>query len=188
MKTENIMNAAAQTATSAKTSLKQIPAVIRSVTFRKAAAALAEMGVSERAILNYGAGKYPELTADFVRENYGLEVSACDKYNLPDDVNADALSCHGYDIVIISNVINVIDSDDAAAFVVRDAISHMSVSGVCFVTVYEGNGTGKGAYTMRGESYQRNAKTAAYVSLITEWIGNKYNVERRGKVILITNK
>ena len=176
----------AQTATSARTSLKQIPAVIRSAPFREACASLSEMGVSARAILNYGAGKYPELTADFVRENYGLEVFSCDKYNLPDSVNADALSCNGYDIAIISNVLNVIDSDASAAYVVRDALNHVNPCGVAFVTVYEGDGTGEGKYTMRGESYQRNAKTAEYIPLIKAWLGDAWNVTRRGKVIVIS--
>lgn len=174
-----------QTATSARTSLKQIPALFKSAPFEAAAKNTA---TKTRAVLNYGAGRYPELTADFVRNRYGISVHAYDKYNLPDEMNADTLSFADYPIVCVANVLNVIDNDFAAELAINNAVSHMAYDGVTLVTVYEGNGTGIGTYTMNGESYQRNVKTADFVQLIQEWLEYRWNVTQKGKVIIIRNR
>lgn len=174
-----------QKATSAKTSLKQVPALFKSAPFEAAAKNAA---TKTRAVLNYGAGQYPELTADFVQGRYNIDVHAYDKYNLSDEMNADTLSFADYPIVCVANVLNVIDSDFAAELAINNAVSHMAYDGVTLVTVYEGNGTGIGTYTMNGESYQRNVKTADFVRLIQEWLEYRWSVTRRGKVIVIRNR
>ena len=145
--------------TSAATSINKnkLPAVYNKVTF------------SAPAVLDIGCGKYTEhirarLTAQ------GIDYLPYDPYNQPDDVNRQSCVyaehyvkiCHPL-AVVCSNVLNVIDNDDAVKALARSIQWWVTRSqGTGYVTVYEGDRTGNGRQTGK-DSYQRNEPLRAYL-------------------------
>ena len=115
-------------------------------------------------VLDYGCGRY----VDHIREH--LESLDCvpyfyDPYNRTETDNYKWVSVCGFqqdDVVICSNVLNVIDDDitivqiiHVLGFFAKDA----------YITVYEGDKTGKGRQT-GADQYQRNEKAAVYLERI----------------------
>ena len=142
-----------QTYTSKKTSLKQIPAVIKNLVIDE-----------YMTILDYGCGKY-DLTKEYV-ESFGATYYGYDKYNRTEEENKLALACKP-DIIVCANVLNVIKEDE----VIEEIINHM-LTFKCDIlfSVYEGNKTGEGKPTTRG--YQRNEKAVNYIE---KFLKDKFN-------------
>lgn len=181
-----------QTVTSAKTSIKQIPALAKSALFAKLVDRAFTNSGAEPSILNYGAGKYPRLTADYLTEKFpGVTVHAFDPYNIPASVNAESMDA-AYDLVFAANVLNVIHSDPALYAAVVNMASHTRIYGRIIIGVYEGDKTGRGKLTMNGDSYQRNLPVADYLPLIREALTYQsfgvFYVEKVGKYIVLTRK
>ena len=120
-------------------------------------------------LFDYGAGKY----TDHIREALP-DVIYCpyDPYNQPDDVNAasitylaNAMHCRYPVTVVCSNVLNVIDSEnelDAIASRIKTAV--LRTGGAAYITVYEGDRTGKGRRT-GPDQWQRNEPLRDYLPL-----------------------
>lgn len=129
-------------------------------------------------VIDVGGGKFD--TAVEAAKKYGSSVSIYDPYNRTDEQNASVLQ-GVYDVAVISNVLNVIDSASARADVLKLAAQKSSQ---ILITVYEGNKSGVGKQTSP-DSWQENRCTADYVeeikSALPEW-----NVVRFGKLIKAT--
>lgn len=181
-----------QTVTSAATSIRQIPALVKSDLFAKLVnSAFVNSGV-EPSIMNFGAGKYPEMTAQYLTDRFpGVDVHAYDPYNLPDAVNADALKKTGYDIVFSANVLNVINSDDALTEAIVKMAAYVRIYGRIVIGVYEGDKSGVGRMS-GADTYQRNLRTAEYLPLIRNVLKMQgfgfFYVEKCGKYIVLTRK
>lgn len=181
-----------QTITSAKTSIKQIPAVVKSTLFDKLVnSAFVNSGVNP-SILNYGCGKYPELSEAYLLDKFpSVEVSNYDPYNQPQDVNKASMD-KVYDLTVAANVLNVINSDAALYAAIVNMASHTRIYGRIIISVYEGDKTGVGKLTMHGDSFQRNLPTEGYMSLIRDALSYQsfgvFYVERCGKYIVLTRK
>lgn len=105
-------------------------------------------------ILDYGAGKFTETIREYCKAQ-GVIYKAYDPYNGSDeDWNACSPS-----LIVCSNVLNVID-DDQAMKAVHDYVSSQGCA--YMITVYEGNGSGIGAPTKK-DCYQRNLPVKAYL-------------------------
>lgn len=85
-------------------------------------------------------------------------------------------------VIICSNVLNVIDNDDALNSLIA-RICDMSViqepDGIyrmnpVFITVYEGNKSGVGCETKK-DCWQRNERMRVYLEKFNNYIKNKYN-------------
>jgi len=141
-----------QTITSAATSIngKKLPAVYKSAAFRQAMKDAAS-------VTDFGAGKY-DNARDHIRSEYGKTLYTYDPYNRTEEENAAALD-HVADLGIISNVLNVINSAEARADLLKLARDHART---VLITVYEGNRSGHGRQTGR-DSWQENRKTADYL-------------------------
>lgn len=100
-------------------------------------------------ILNYGAGQHYKLHENLLPNN---KIISYDPFveeisQLPNKEK--------FDIVVCSNVLNVIHDDKELESILDyfDTLTNKSI----YITVYEGNGTGIGAFTKIG-TYQRNLK------------------------------
>ena len=155
--------------TSAATSInsKKAPAVY---SMKKAVEAM-----TGRKVVDIGGGRY-DTGAEAARA-YGAIVSVYDPYNRTAEHNESVLA-GAYDVAVISNVLNVIDSEAARADVLKLA---GSLASVVLVTVYEGDGTGTGRQTA-ADSWQENRRTASYIEEVERALEG-FAVVRAGKLI-----
>ena len=117
-------------------------------------------------LVDYGCGKYTDLQKKW-SEDRNINYLPYDPFNQSEEMNAETLQKweearkeNALPVVVIcSNVLNVIDSDDVVWEVVE---SCRRWSDLLYVTVYEGNGSGIGKKTGK-DSYQRNAKLRDYL-------------------------
>lgn len=97
------------------------------------------------------------------------------------DTAAEAARVYG--AAVISNVLNVIDSETARGDVVRLAATKAAA---LLITVYEGDGSGTGRQTA-ADSWQENRRTADYMDEIAAALPG-WNVARFGRLIQATQK
>lgn len=149
-----------QTVTSANTSINvsKLPAIYGKLDKLPAA----ELSAYD-SILDYGCGRYTRHIMQHVVRR-GRWYLGMDKYNQTDRVNAASrrFAARLHPVAVCSNVLNVIDSDDTIRDVIRDI---MHLSDRCYITVYEGDKTGRGRYTTP-DCYQRNARLRDYAALV----------------------
>lgn len=112
-------------------------------------------------VLDYGCGRYTDHIKEYA-EVKGVYWTGYDKYNQPEKNNTQALS-REYDIVLCSNVLNVIEEDEIVKSIIRECVRLAEKEAV--FTVYEGNGTGIGRASSE-TSYQRNWKLSEYMRLM----------------------
>jgi hypothetical protein len=87
-------------------------------------------------------------------------------------------------VVVCSNVLNVLDTQDALWTVIKglcDAIVVKLQNGTyrinpCYITVYEGNKTGIGKET-KPDCWQRNERIRVYLNKLNRYVKDKYNHE-----------
>lgn len=115
--------------------------------------------------IDYGCGRYTAHLKAYA-ESIGAEPHFCDPYNQPEAVNRETAAFTGAAFSICSNVLNVIDSDLAVTDCIARALT--LGNGRAFFTVYEGNGSGRGAETQSGQSWQRNARLRDYARFTPE--------------------
>lgn len=117
-------------------------------------------------LLDYGCGRYIDHLIKYATER-GCSWFGYDRFNRSEAENHEALERFAENssarrIVVCSNVLNVIDSDEViagiAGFLTACAISGMAV----MVTVYEGDKSGISRPT-KTDCYQRNEKIVNYL-------------------------
>ena len=119
-------------------------------------------------VLDYGCGRYTEHIAAALPE--GVEYLPYDPFNQPMDVNqrtakrcTELMREHEAVTVLCSNVLNVIDGVHEIRAIVRNISTLVrKTGGTAYITVYEGDRTGKGKQTGK-DSWQRNEKLADYL-------------------------
>lgn len=171
-----------QTITSEKTALRQLPALHKSETVVNAIKAYVQQG-KYPLILDYGAGKSAELAKNWFAP-IGGSYTAYDPYNIPG--SSTALAIMDYDIVLCSNVLNVINDIDAMRHAIRNILFHLAHDGTAFFKVYEGNKSCIGQRTAKG--WQQNKPTEYYYWKIYEEAQNFHNVsvKKHGKIIIVS--
>lgn len=149
--------ARAQKITSAATSVNMLPRLFKRVW---------EKGLWERGSLNLdiGGGKF-ETATDFLHSK-GVHNFVYDPFNRSEEHNErvwDLLISYRFaDTVTLSNVLNVIQFRRDRIKCLEVAAMALKEDGVLFITVYEGNRSGKGGRTTRG--FQLNRPVKRYVS------------------------
>lgn len=157
-----------QTRTSAGTSInsKRLPAIYgKHILFRGT-------------VIDFGCGRYTEhIKASMPTwcEWYGY-----DPYNQPAEVNAKA-EAQQADIIVCSNVLNVIDSDDAIMDALQWMHAHVKPTGAVYITVYAGDGSRVGKPTQGGKSWQRNEKLRHYRNFVHD---AGFDFETRGSMLV----
>lgn len=157
-----------QRITSAKTALRQVPAL------HKAKAAALPAGAW---VVDYGCGQ--GLGCEYLREaRPDLRVAGFDPFNQTEAENREAIAIMrigSADVILCANVLNVIEEDWAIVEVVQALAKGIEDSGTVYVSVYEGDGKGYGRETSKG--FQRNEKAESYRT----WLEAVFpNVERKG--------
>lgn len=107
-------------------------------------------------LLDYGAGKYTSHIKNYLAR-YGIDYYPYDPYNCSKEENEKAILIEP-DIIICSNVLNVIKEDDIVQNI-HECIQNLSLP--YFITVWQGNKSRKGTVTIKG--YQRNESPTSYL-------------------------
>ncbi len=157
---------------SAKTSLKQVPALFKSDKFEP-------NGTN----INIGAGAYDLGDSHLVNERGVKESVPFDPFNRTAEENKAAVDRlvggERFGTATAPNVLNVIKEAGVRDNVIRQAARSIEPDGKAYFQVYEGDGSGKGRETSAG--YQNNLKTAEYMSEVEKHFGE---VGRRGNIII----
>ena len=130
--------------------------------------------------IDFGSGKYTDHLSDFVSAQGGT-MMFYDPYNQPASVNAATLFHRNRSLFCLcSNVLNVIDDDDAVRNAIRKAVR--LGDGIAYFTVYEGDRSGIGKETQNGLSWQRNQKLRSYGAYCSG-----YNVEFSDGMMIVAD-
>lgn len=152
--------------TSAKTDRNQVPAGL------KAAIAWGYIQNSYT-VLDWGSGQGDKAKAYMERKLYNPTYMPFDPYNVPHYVNSATLrhaKAGMHNVVACFNCLNVLQ--DGALFDTLHALRNSSLGGNkgkgcnVILSMYEGDRSGVGRYTMKGASYQRNETAAHYMPLL----------------------
>ena len=131
--------------------------------------------------LDFGCGRYTQHIADHVatkayevaqqsrehRDHMGI-WHGYDAYNQTEEVNELELEAFREEgeyldqMVICSNVLNVIDSEETIAWIAARLVTWADTGAAVMVTVYEGDRSGIGRPT-KADCYQRNEKITDYL-------------------------
>jgi hypothetical protein len=160
-----------QSISSADTSLKQVPALLKSK--------LLDVVPGHRN-LDIGGGKY-DLGTEHLASR-GVESHVFDPYNRSEAHNNSVL--HKFkdnpaDSVTAANVLNVIKEPEHRRGMIQNSFNHLHPKGKAYFDVYEGDRSGNGRETSKG--YQNNKKAADYHDEVASVFPH---VERRGTVLI----
>lgn len=122
-----------QKATSANTSInsKKLPRIYK----------ISPTGFDGKTILDYGCGKYTDHIRKFAHDDMRCRAwFGYDPYNQPENVNKatrETLTARKADYGFLSNVLNVIDSEDGIVAACKDALT---MAKRLVITVYQADG------------------------------------------------
>lgn len=153
--------------TSAETSVndKKIP-VVFSTLINKADKLNIRLDMTS--IFDTGCGKYINHISEYCSKNL-VRYFGRDKYNQPEEVNNawinDIYGVYLNDdnhIFTSSNVLNVIKGENCRKQYINDIVKYMQAGEKLYITVYEGNKTGRGKVTKK-DCWQENKRLATYI-------------------------
>ena len=137
--------------------------------------------------LDYGGGKF-DNAAEYLKTKYNATNLVYDKYNRDSKHNSDVLKQvkdnGGADTVTCSNVLNVIAEPEVRQEVIQGCYDLLKSNGTCYITVYEGSGTGEGKANDKRQSYQTNMKLDDYIEEVSEVFPNV----KKSKGMLVCTK
>ena len=145
-----------------------------SVNSKKIPALFSKFPFKGKSVLDYGCGKYPEIIKEYV-EGCSGRYFGYDPYNLGNEIPKGQT----FDVVTISNVLNVIQEDEVIESIIREA---MKLASTVIVSIYEGDKSGIGRMTKK-DCYQRNQNRDWYYNFINNM---GYKAEIKSGCILIT--
>lgn len=150
--------------TSANTSINQrVPALFKKVQWKEGTVNL-----------DYGCGKYPEYARDYVTARGVLNVSY-DPYNYRK--TEDIYSRFKYDTITLSNVLNVIESEDTRCLVLLECFWLLKKGGKLYITVYEGDKSRVGRET-KPDCWQENRPLRSYAKeVVRAYDGAKIKIK-----------
>lgn len=170
-----------QKITSAATSVNMLPKLFSKMP--------AESALFERGSINIdiGGGKY-ETATDFLHSK-GVHNFVWDPFNRSEEHNERVwdlfIRPSGADTATLSNVLNVIRHKSHRINCLEVAARAIKSDGAVFITVYEGNRSGKGRKTTKG--FQLNRPVKKYVSEVEE-VFRDVDVMRGGIIVARDSK
>jgi hypothetical protein len=173
-----------QTITSARTDLRQIPAILKLLNDNLARPEL--FWATTNDILDYGGGASDKLTEKIAE--LGARNLVLDPFNRSDEHNAlvrRLLKIKPADHAICSNVLNVIKSPSARMAALREIAALTSPDGCVFITVYEGNKSSRGRRTTKG--WQNNRPLKSYLREVRK-VFREGEYFGGGKVLLVRGR
>ncbi len=163
-----------QAISSAKTSLRQVPALLKSKVFEAAPGSRN---------LDLGGGAY-DMGTEYLANERGVKSFVLDPFNRPDEHNkavADMFKKDPADTVTVANVLNVIKEPGARLGVIKQAYENVKPGGKVYFDIYEGNRSSEGAATIKG--FQNNAPAQFYLDEIKKVFPD---VTRKGTILIAT--
>lgn len=156
---------------SAATSLNQVPTLIKLIEGKEDLS-------DDQVLLDYGAGKY-DKTREYLEGTHGVGYYAYDPYNRSEEENKEALK-RKYDIIMLSNVLNVIKEKKERRKVLRHIRDLLKPGGRLYVRTYKATRTGAyredpepGQPTKKGTCWQNCQSTSFYEPEIDEVLEGK---------------
>ena len=149
-----------QAITSAKTSIKQSPAVFSKVNW--------EEGTRN---FDVGGGAYDLATNKLA--GVGVENLIYDPFNRSEEHNNKVISSlkkRNADTATVANVLNVIAEPENQLTALKQADALLKPGGTAYIGIYEGDRSGVGKQTSSG--YQNNSKTADYLPIVRQVFPN----------------
>lgn len=150
-----------QTITSAKTDLKQVPAILKLLKDNLMRPAL--FWAETREILDYGGGAGDKLTTKLAK--LGVRNLILDPFNRSAEHNTfvrSLLKVTPADHAFCSNVLNVIKEPAVRMEALREIAELTDPEGWVFITVYEGDKSSRGKRT-KDDCWQANRPLKSYV-------------------------
>lgn len=145
-----------QAITSAKTSIKQSPAVFSKVSWKE--------GTRN---FDVGGGAYDLATNKLA--GVGVENLIYDPFNRSEEHNNKVISSlkkRNADTATVANVLNVIAEPENQLTALKQANALLKPGGTAYIGIYEGDRSGVGKQTSSG--YQNNSKTADYLPIVRQ--------------------
>ncbi len=174
--------------TSAKTSRKQIPAIVKQMT---------KWGVFKQGqfVLDYGGGAYND-TKEYVKEQNDLRYMIFDKYNRPAEHNGVVLAFTmdngGADVVVLANVLNIIKEYPVRLEVLDQCQNSLKSGGKIYISVYNAKQSDKYKQTDEfvgqptRDGWQNCQKLSFYVDECKKIFGD--NVITKSGFIIVTKE
>lgn len=134
--------------------------------------------------LDMGGGRFDNATEMLAEQ--GVTNLVFDRFNRSAEHNrkvAQDVYSDKVDTTTCNNVLNVINTKGARSNVILQCAKALKPGGVSYFTVYEGNGSGRGAVS-KNDCWQENRKTEDYVSEIEQ---HYRDVKRVGKLIIASD-
>lgn len=160
--------------TSAKTSINsgKLPAIFKMINLKPGTINI-----------DFGGGRFDNVAEYYADKD--ITNLVYDPYNRSSEHNKEVINKirenGGADSCTLSNVLNVIKEPEARKTCLQNCYNLLKSGGDMYITVYEGNGSGKDKETSSG--YQLNKKTKDYLEEIQEVFPN---AKRKGKLIYAT--
>ena len=113
--------------------------------------------VSGQTVLDFGCGRWPSIAADFLA-GFGAHPQSYDPAWQP---HPERLLGSHYDVVCVSNVLNVIEDDAERRLAVSTAWGCVKPGGRMIVSVYEADRSGESGATTKGWQERRTLSSYA---------------------------
>jgi hypothetical protein len=172
-----------QAITSAKTSVNQLPAVLRLI--NKTSRMPAHFWAMTDTVLDYGGGKYDQLTDVLAKMH--VRNLIYDPFNRSDDHNAcirQLVEARPADVGICSNVLNVIREPAIRREILENLKRWVDPEGGrIYITVHEGDKSSKGKRTRCG--WQSNRPARNYMREIRRVFPNSFGCRWGSKALVI---
>ena len=114
-------------------------------------------------VLDFGCGRWGKGVKYLI--DHGYDAYGYDPFKLSVSENERSLSKIPYEVVLVSNVLNVISDDTLRESVL---LSSLYIGDVVYITIYEGNRSGEGGSTSKG--WQWNTKLIDVI----DWINVRF--------------
>jgi hypothetical protein len=171
--------------TSAKTDLKQVPAIFKLLMDNLERPEL--FFVRNPECLDYGGGAGEKLTSKFAK--IGVRNFVLDPFNRSEEHNAlvrRLLTVDKASFAICSNVLNVIKEPAVRMKVLQEIAKLTDPDGTVFFTVYDGNKTSRGCRT-KDDCWQANRRLKSYIREIKKVFQEGYFFAG-GKVLMVSGR
>ena len=122
-------------------------------------------------VLDYGCGRWPEVARDYLISQGVDHVDSWDPNWFPD---ADYVPVEGYDVVCVSNVLNVIPAKLDRLIALKAAWEALKPGGVMLVTVYEADGSGASGPSKEGCWQERRKLNSYILDELSAYMGTVY--------------
>lgn len=144
-----------------------------SVNSRRPAAVYDYVGfdMKGKTVLDYGCGKYYEVSEEYAMKFKPNEIFFYDPYWQPEEPTV-----YLYDVIICSNVLNVISDEQEIYNITKKLVKLLDIGGMIVFQIYEGDRKGKGKET-KEDCWQRNEKTIEYMRFFEEYTKKGYSVK-----------